>query len=132
MGEGIAGLIDVELTGLVDDGPNDKSAVAAIRVAERLAEREARVAARVRNVEMAETTQRDWDNRLHQWEGQREAREARADRASRLVQRRRSAPKIGRTTGVLLVSRSLPCTTKRLGGSPEVACLPRLDRGNSM
>lgn len=96
MGEGIAGLIGVELTALVDDGVDDNSALSVIRAAERLAGREARVAVRERDLETAETRQRERDKRLRRWEGELEAREALLDQASRMVQRRDIHSKIGR------------------------------------
>jgi hypothetical protein len=98
MGEGIAGLIDVELTAVVDDnGADAGSAVFAIQATKRLVTREAQVAARELEAEAVEERQRAWSERLRRWEGELEAREVRAEQAGKSALRNSDVSlKVGR------------------------------------
>lgn len=97
MGEGIAALIDSELTAVVEDAVDGDAAVLAIRADEQRATREAEFARRERDVKATEERQRVWSERLRRWEAELEVREAQVEDASKSVLRqRRSTPKIGR------------------------------------
>ncbi|MDJ0663742.1 MAG: SEC-C metal-binding domain-containing protein [Acidimicrobiia bacterium] len=97
MGEGIAVLIDSELTTVVDDAVDGNVAVLAIRADEQLGTREAELAGRERNVEAVEARQRAWSERLRQWEAELKVREVRTEQASKSALRLRdTTPKVGR------------------------------------
>ncbi len=87
MGRAITTLIDRELLSVFGDSAGDQIPVFAERAREELTAREVGVAARERKVESSEERLRRWAERLRLAEGELEARELKAQLASRLVPR---------------------------------------------
>lgn len=85
MGRAIVTLIDRELVSVFGESSSAQFPVFAERAQEELTVRELRVAAREREVEASEERLQRWAERLRGAEGELEARELRAQLASRLV-----------------------------------------------
>ena len=97
MGRAIVTLIDRELVSVSGDVTGDEPPVFAQRAAEELAIREAKVAAREREVDTDEARIREWSERLRRREDELEVREQRAESMSELTSRHSTArAKIGR------------------------------------
>lgn len=97
MGRAIMTLIDSELVSALGCSIGGELPVLAQGAEEQLAAREAQVDAREHDVAAAEGRLRRQNEQLRLWEGELEAREQRAELASRLAQRPLEAPtKVGR------------------------------------
>ncbi len=87
MGRAVTMLIDHELMGVFGDHAGDEHPVFAEQAAEELALREAKVAAREREIDAAQERLEGWNYRLRLRDGEIEAREQRAELASKLASR---------------------------------------------
>lgn len=97
MGRAIALLIDRELVGVVGDVTGDESPMLAQRVADQLTIREAKIAARERDVDAAEARMREESERFQRREDELEVREQRVETVAKLRSLRPAArAKIGR------------------------------------
>jgi hypothetical protein len=97
MGRAIMTLIDRELVSVFGESSRDGSPAFAEQAEEELASREARVARRERDVDVAEERLRRLSERQRRWEKELEAREQRAKLVSRQSARPVEAPtKVGR------------------------------------
>jgi hypothetical protein len=85
MGRAVTLLIDRELMSVFGDVTGDDSPVFAQRAREQLAIRQAKIAARGRQVDAEQARMRAWGERLRRWEEEFEARERRAALVSKLT-----------------------------------------------
>ena len=97
MGRAVTMLIDRELISVFGEHTGDEAPVFAQRATEELANREAKIVAREREVDTDEARMREWSGLLRRREGEVEAREQRAESMSKLTSRHSTGrAKIGR------------------------------------
>jgi len=97
MARAVAALIDRELLSVFGEHAAGESSVLAQQATEELENREARIEAREHKVDTDETRMRERSERLRRWEDELEARELRAEFASKIASRHSTAgSKIGR------------------------------------
>jgi SEC-C motif len=97
MGRAVAMLMDRELLSVFGEHTAGEWPIFAQQATEKLANREARIEARERIVDKAEARMRERSERLRRWEDELEARELRAEFASRIASRHSTDhAKIGR------------------------------------
>ena len=97
MGRAVAALIDRELLSVFGEHTAGEWPVFALQATEELKKREARVGEREHKVDTDETRMRESSERLRRWEDELEAREQRAEFASKIASRHTADDaKIGR------------------------------------
>ncbi len=100
MGRAVAILMDRELLSVFGEHAADESPVLAQQAVEELENREARIETREHKVDTDEARMRERGERMRRWENELEAREQRAEIASKIASRRSADhAKVGRNEG---------------------------------